>query len=787
MRRNRSGPRPPGADRRAFGKIVVVWGKCRDLGRTPDDLRAGLSDLRRRHLPPQPRGAWMQSTVRSVAVGTPAMRGASRTAGRQGRRWRTLGVAAAVAAPLAFLSPVPPADSRQPGETPAGEPRLGAAPGEHGAVRLAQKQGPTLEVVQVLLVDAGKEVPLSLQLKATGPLPNQSFIRIKGLPQATSLSEGHFVRPGVWAVPLSALPSVTISVPAGQSGRSELTISLVSVDNRVLAEATTTLVVGAASLFPVKPLPPSAAPGKEATTQKAKADGPEVTLRMKGGGFELKGRLRSFEGGRYVIDNRVFGTMTLDAANMECIGAGCPSGAAPGPVVAAVPPVGPPGGARPGVIGIHGSNVVGWELMPALIRGYAGSIGGATATTAGANPLEEQYRLRDSSGREAGVFDLKRYGTDTAFAALENGTAQIGMASRPISDEEALRLARAGTPNIRSPQHEHVLALDGLLVIVAQDNPAVSLSINDVAKIFSGQITDWSQVGLPPGKIAVYSVSRQSGTFSTFNALVLQPRNLALTPSAKLLLSNAEVSDAVAADPNGIGLASFSFLRNAKALNVESSCGLSTRPSVFTVKTEEYPLTRRLYLYTAGRPAHPHVQGFLNYALSKQAQPVIADAQFVDQSPDSLGFDDQGGRIAYALNAPNEDFDIAQMRQLIADMNGARRLSITFRFRTGSIDLDTKARADIDRLAELARTPDLRGKSMLLLGFADAVGPYLANSALSVRRATQVRDTLLAVAKGTLNPSLVVHKGYSELAPVACNDQLEGRNLNRRVEVWVRE
>jgi phosphate transport system substrate-binding protein len=631
----------------------------------------------------------------------------------------------------------------------------------------------------MLIVDAGKEVPLTLQLKARGSLPSQSFIRIKGLPPATSLSEGHFIGPGVWAVPLSALSSVTISVPAGQAGQSRLTISLVSVDNTVLAETTTTLVVGTASLFAKTP-----APAKEPKA-KPRVEGAEVTLRMKGGGFELKGRLKSYDGTRYVIDNRVFGTMTLDAANMECIGAGCP-GQATGPVVAAAPPFTAPVGVRSNVVGVHGSTVVGWELMPSLIKAYAASIGAPILVSAGANPLEERYRLKNPTGGET-IIDLKRYGTPTAFAALEDGSAQIGMASRPVTDEEVARLARVGTPNVRTPQYEHVIALDGLLVIVAQDNPAVSLSIDNIAKIFAGQITDWSEVGLPPGKINVYSVSKQSGTYSTFNALVLQPRNLDLAPSAQLLLSNAEVADAVAADANGIGLASFAFLRNAKALNVESSCGLITRPSVFTVKTEEYPLTRRLYLYTTARPAHPHVTGLINYALSRQAQPVIADANFVDQRPDSLGFDDQGGRIAYALNASNEDFNLAEMQQLIKDMNGARRLSITFRFRTGSFDLDTKARADIDRLAELLRTPDLRGKQLLLLGFADAVGPYQANSALSVRRATQVRDTLLNVAKGSINAAVVVQKGYSELAPVACNDLLEGRNLNRRVEVWVRE
>jgi phosphate transport system substrate-binding protein len=429
---------------------------------------------------------------------------------------------------------------------------------------------------------------------------------------------------------------------------------------------------------------------------------------------------------------------------------------------------------------------VGWELMPALIRAYAEKIGGGVTTLPGNNPLEERFKIADAKGRDLILFDLKRYGTHSAFDALEDGSAQIGVTSRPINDQEAARLIKAGTLGIRTPQHEHVLGLDGLVIIVAQDNPAVSLSIDNIAKIFAGQLTDWSEVGLPPGKINIYATSKKSGTFATFDSLVLQPRALTIAPSIKLLLSTAEVADAVAADPNGIGVTSFAFVRDAKGLNVESSCGLISRPSVFTVKTEEYPLTRRLFLYTAAKVLHPHAKGFLDYALSREAQPVIGSAQFVDQTPDWLGFDDQGGRIAYALNASNEDFNITEMRQLIADMNGAKRLSITFRFKTASIELDTKARADIDRLVALAASPELRGKTLLLLGFADAVGPYAGNAALSIGRATQVRDTLLASAKG-LDPSLVVHKGYSELAPVACNDQLEGRNLNRRVEVWVRD
>ena len=377
-------------------------------------------------------------------------------------------------------------------------------------LKLAQAQGPTIEVVQTLVVEPATDAPLSLQLKTTGRLPPQSFVRIRGLPPAASLSEGHFVRPGVWAVPLSSLSTVRITVPAAQAGRAELTISLVTRDNAVLAEARTTLVVGAASLFSVAPPAPKKG-------QSAALDGPEVTLRMKGGAFELRGRLKSFEGGRYVIENKAFGTMTLDAANMECIGAGCPG--QPRLKVGAVKPPtapAPKGGAPSRVIGLHGSTAVGWELMPALILAYVDKIGGSVRTVPGANPLEESHKVIDARGREIVVFDLKRYGTPTAFDGLEDGSAQIGIASRPINDQEAARLARAGTPGIRSPQHEHVLGLDGLVVIVAQDNPAVSLSIDNIAKIFAGQVTDWSEVGLPPGKINVYSTSKASGTFAAF-------------------------------------------------------------------------------------------------------------------------------------------------------------------------------------------------------------------------------------------------------------------------------
>ncbi len=90
-------------------------------------------------------------------------------------------------------------------------------------------------------------------------------------------------------------------------------------------------------------------------------------------------------------------------------------------------------------------------------------------------------------------------------------------------------------------------------------------------------------------------------------------------------------SDKVAADPLGISANFVAYIRNAKALNIEASCGLVTKPSIFTAKTEEYAMARRLYLYSKGQPKTPLARELLAFALSPAVQKVLKTSGFVDQ------------------------------------------------------------------------------------------------------------------------------------------------------------
>lgn len=512
----------------------------------------------------------------------------------------------------------------------------------------------------------------------------------------------------------------------------------------------------------------------------ASAAADEVTFRLKGGGFDITGDVQSFDGDTYVITSPVFGTMSLDAERFDCIGGACPSGPTGARLITGSLAF---GGSNN--FSIAGSNTVGNQLMPSLIEAFAEENNLTVTKIVQADPLDLQYKLFDRSKREIATIDLRRHGSSTSFRELEAKTAVLGMASRPIKDAEVAKLQAAGLGNMRDPGSEHILGLDGLVILVSPDSPVVSLSIETVARIFAGEINDWSELGFAPAKINRYAPTPDSGTFDTFKSLVLKPSGVKLDGSTRRTEDHAQQSDWVARDPNGIGVVGIAYLRNAKPLNIETSCGMISAPSVFAMKTEEYPLSRRLYLYTAGEPDNRVARSLLSFSLSARAQPVVKSADFIDQSPESLPFGDQTPRIAFGLNAPREDFDIELMRSLIADIKPARRLSTTFRFRTGSFNLDNKALQDVSRLIETLSDGPYANRDVMLIGFADNVGGFQTNLTLSQNRANAVRDAIRRAEGGGDIANRVETRAYSELAPVACNDNDAGRSFNRRVEVWV--
>jgi phosphate transport system substrate-binding protein len=415
------------------------------------------------------------------------------------------------------------------------------------------------------------------------------------------------------------------------------------------------------------------------------------------------------------------------------------------------------------ILRLSGSNTIGSELAPALAQAFLKQLGASDARIVpGANDEEKTVEGTLPGNSAPSLIQIQAHGSATAFTALADGSTDIGMASRKINPGELAKLSSLG--DLTSPASEHILGLDGIAVIVNQANPVTSLTKEQLNKIFSGAVTDWSAVGGSGGGIKVYARDDKSGTFDTFKTLVLGGGSLA--SSAQRFEDSAALSDAVANDANGIGFIGLPYVRSAKAIAVAEAGAMPMLPNRFTVATEDYPLSRRLYFYTPATTQNKYARQFIQFVISKAGQDIVASNGFVAQNIEQQ-------HQAVAAGAP------AEYKRLTA---GAERLSVDFRFRTGRADLDNKALVDLDRVIGFVSDLHYSGDSVLLFGFADSTGGKQMNQALSENRAKTVEQQF--VQRG-LHPGTV--RGFGADLPVASNDTEEGREKNRRVEIWVRK
>lgn len=108
---------------------------------------------------------------------------------------------------------------------------------------------PIINVASVILAEPAVETPFPIQIGPAEAIPQQTFLRIRGLPSTATLSEGHAIAAGAWAIPLSSLPRLKIATPAGETGKKDVTISLVGIDGRILSEVKSTLLIAPASMI----------------------------------------------------------------------------------------------------------------------------------------------------------------------------------------------------------------------------------------------------------------------------------------------------------------------------------------------------------------------------------------------------------------------------------------------------------------------------------------------------------------------------------------------------------
>ncbi len=220
-------------------------------------------------------------------------------------------------------------------------------------------------------------------------------------------------------------------------------------------------------------------------------------------------------------------------------------------------------------------------------------------------------------------------GSGTGFAALLNGTCDIGMSSRLIDPKEIVKAKANGIQPV-----EYKVGLDGLAVVVHPDNPVHNLTLDNLRDIFMARKKNWKDFGGENRKIVILSRESNSGTHVFFKEHVLKRGNTKspeeFSPEALLMPSSQAIADEVQQNPHAIGYVGMGYICQAlKAVAVAVEPGKPfIEPNVETVMDGSYPISRPLFLYTNGEPTD-YIKIFVDYALSESGQKMVKDTDFV--------------------------------------------------------------------------------------------------------------------------------------------------------------
>ena len=212
-------------------------------------------------------------------------------------------------------------------------------------------------------------------------------------------------------------------------------------------------------------------------------------------------------------------------------------------------------------------------------------------------------------------FEIAAEGSSSAFTALADGTADIGMSTRKAKEEEITACKSKGIHLV-----EHSVCRDMLCVLVNQSSPITNLTKAQVANIFTGEINDWSEIGGTPGPISVYTRNTASGSYKDWQKLAMEGRDYA---EGSLKMAGGEQVQTVGKNQGGIcyvGL-TYSKATGIKAVSIDGIAPIAAN-------AKSYAYSREYYLYVSDK-ASAEAKSFVDYVLSPAGQAIVQKIGFI--------------------------------------------------------------------------------------------------------------------------------------------------------------
>ncbi|MBK8870164.1 MAG: phosphate ABC transporter substrate-binding protein [Elusimicrobia bacterium] len=232
--------------------------------------------------------------------------------------------------------------------------------------------------------------------------------------------------------------------------------------------------------------------------------------------------------------------------------------------------------------------------------------------------LNQRWAEKYMFDRPSAVIQVTGGGSGTGIAALLGGATDICASSRPMKEKERVALqAKTG----RSPI-EIAVAKDGIAIYLNEANPLRELTLEQVALIYRGKITNWRDLGGADQKIILYSRENNSGTYEFFKEHVLKKKDF--TPFAQCLPGTASVANAVARDKRGIGYGGAAYAKGIRFCAIKPDAATpGILPNETHILDGSYPVSRNLFFYLRDEPAGA-INNFVDFVLSPEGQAIVA-------------------------------------------------------------------------------------------------------------------------------------------------------------------
>lgn len=377
----------------------------------------------------------------------------------------------------------------------------------------------------------------------------------------------------------------------------------------------------------------------------------------------------------------------------------------------------------------------------------------------------------------------------TTLTVSENSSVvDIRLKTVPLTGAAPVAYAGATDWAITTQPTHQLVGLKAFSVIVSPTAGVTEISLSDLASIYAGEITNWSQIGGANMGILPLQLPPNSPVRAEIIKLVMEPAGKTIAASVLTMADEASISASINQFPGSISIVDTALADASLTVDVAGTCGVAVGPTNFSIVSGDYPLARPIMATFNTRPNNRLVAELFDFASTDVVQRLVEREGYLSHDARLQDLAVKNARLSGLLTASFDDAQRAAAAAMFQGLFGANRLSLTL---TGGIASGPEGawnRAMLLDLVEELQDRDNNGREIIFVGFGESTAGSAAAISASAAAAASMETALREIAGNVVASGgyTVSSFGFGNVSPTTCYDgQISGPD-HTRVEVWIR-